>query len=115
MFNKPRPRSRHHEQNHTGSGRFASIRQLVGFTLRNAGYTVTEAPDGKAALELARKGKFDLIFTDVNMPGLDGIELTRSVRALPGWAGTPILILTTEASDEMKQKRQGRRRHRLVG
>ncbi|GAB7129090.1 response regulator [Silvimonas sp. JCM 19000] len=81
-----------------------SIRQLVGFTLRNAGYTVTEAPDGKAALELARKGKFDLIFTDVNMPGLDGIELTRSVRALPGWAGTPILILTTEASDEMKQK-----------
>lgn len=81
-----------------------SIRQMVTFTLRSAGYTVTEAPDGNAGLAKAKSARFDLVLTDINMPGMDGFGLTASLRGLPEYKTTPILVLTTEASDEMKQK-----------
>lgn len=84
----------------------ASIRQMVAFTLKNAGYEVIEAADGNAGLQLAKSKTVDLVLTDQNMPGMDGITLIKSLRALPQFRTTPILMLTTESSDSMKQ--QGR-------
>ena len=81
----------------------ASMRQMVSFTLKNAGYEVVEAVDGLDAFDKARTRAFDLVLTDQNMPRLDGIGLTRKLRGHERFKVTPILILTTESSDEMKQ------------
>ena len=81
----------------------ASMRQMVGFTLRNAGFDVVDAVDGQDAYEKAGQREFDLVLTDQNMPRLDGIGLTRKLREHPKFKTTPILILTTESSDQMKQ------------
>ena len=80
-----------------------SMRQMVSFTLKNAGYDVVEAVDGEDAFDKARQRPFDLVLTDQNMPRLDGIGLTRRLREHPDFKNTPILILTTESSDQMKQ------------
>ncbi len=82
----------------------ASMRQMVSFTLKGAGYNVIEAADGQEALEKARGARVDLVLTDQNMPKMDGISLVKNLRGLPSYAGTPILILTTESSDEMKAR-----------
>lgn len=81
----------------------ASMRQMVSFTLKNAGYNVVEAIDGEDAFDKARTREFDLVLTDQNMPRLDGIGLTKRLRLHPNFKATPILILTTESSDQMKQ------------
>ena len=81
----------------------ASMRQMVSFTLKSAGYQVVEAVDGLDALEKSATRDFDLVLTDQNMPRMDGISLTRRLRENPKFERTPILILTTESSDEMKQ------------
>ncbi len=81
----------------------ASMRQMVSFTLKNAGYSVVEAVDGEDAFDKAKAREFDLVLTDQNMPRLDGIGLTRKLREHPSFKATPILILTTESSDQMKQ------------
>lgn len=83
-----------------------SIRQMVSFTLKSAGYQVLEATDGKAGLDKAKTQTVDLILTDQNMPIMDGLTLIRSLRTLPQYKTTPILMLTTESSDAMKS--QGR-------
>lgn len=80
----------------------SSIRQMVAFTLKTAGYQVTEAIDGADGLSKAKTGRFDCVFTDQNMPNMDGLTLIKSLRALPTYSSTPILVLTTEASDQMK-------------
>lgn len=80
----------------------ASMRQMVSFTLKGAGYDVTEAKDGQEALNIAKTGKFNLIITDVNMPNMDGITLTKELRSLPAYKFIPILTLTTESSGEKK-------------
>ena len=80
-----------------------SMRQMVSFTLKNAGYEVVEAVDGEDAFDKASEREFDLVLTDQNMPRLDGIGLTRRLREQPKFKNTPILILTTESSDQMKQ------------
>lgn len=80
----------------------ASIRQMVSFTLKSAGYEVVEAGDGNAGLAKAQGGQFNLVLTDQNMPGMDGLTLIRSLRKLPAYTTTPILMLTTESSDQMK-------------
>jgi len=80
----------------------ASIRQMVAFTLKSAGYQVTEAVDGQDALEKSKSKNFDLVLTDQNMPRMDGITLVRNLRASTQYAAKPILILTTESSDAMK-------------
>jgi len=84
----------------------ASIRQMVSFTLKGAGYDVTEAVDGQDGLDKAKSKTFDLIFTDQNMPRMDGLSLIKNLRALPQYRSTPVLMLTTEAGDAMKA--QGR-------
>jgi len=82
----------------------ASLRQMVAFTLKEAGHEVFEAADGVEALDLARKTAADLVISDVNMPRMDGIALVRELRGLPDYKFTPILLLTTESSNEKKQE-----------
>ena len=81
----------------------ASMRQMVAFTLQRAGYAVVSAVDGLDALNKTTDAHFDLVLTDQNMPNLDGLGLTRRLRQTEKVRATPILILTTESSDEMKQ------------
>ncbi len=81
-----------------------SLRQMVVFSLKTAGYQITEAEDGVDALALAEKQVFDVVLTDQNMPRMDGLTLIQNLRALPTYEKTPILMLTTEAGDEMKAK-----------
>jgi two-component system chemotaxis response regulator CheY len=81
-----------------------SLRQMVTFSLKAAGYQVTEAVDGVDALELAQNQVFDLVLTDQNMPRMDGLTLIENLRALPRYQKTPILMLTTESGDDMKAK-----------
>jgi len=80
----------------------ASMRQMVAFTLKGAGHMVLEAEDGQAALAAVRGKKVDVVVTDVNMPRMDGITLVKSLRALPEFKFTPILLLTTESADNKK-------------
>lgn len=81
-----------------------SIRQMVGFTLRQAGHQVVEAVDGRDALEKLQRQSVSLILTDLNMPNLDGLELIRRARALPACRFIPIVLLTTESLAEKKQE-----------
>ena len=84
----------------------ASIRQMVSFTLKSAGYEVIEAVDGQDGLDKAKAKSVNLILSDQNMPRMDGLTLIKNLRGLPQYASTPILMLTTESSDAMKS--QGR-------
>ncbi|MBC8087973.1 MAG: response regulator [Phycisphaerae bacterium] len=84
----------------------ASMRQMVSFTLRDAGFTVTEAKDGADALRLLDAAAPRIVITDLNMPVMNGIELIRQIRARPSFKFTPILMLTTESTDAVKA--QGR-------
>jgi two-component system chemotaxis response regulator CheY len=80
----------------------ASMRQMVSFTLKHAGYEVIEAADGVDALEYARNNSVNLVLTDVNMPRMDGISLVRELRQLSAYKFTPMLMLTTEAEPDKK-------------
>jgi len=80
----------------------ASIRQMVSFTLKSAGYEITEAVDGQDGLNKAKTKSFNLILTDQNMPNMDGLTLIKNLRAMPNYKTVPILMLTTEAGDTMK-------------
>ena len=79
-----------------------SMRQMVKFTLAGAGYQVIEATDGVDALAKSTVQKVDLFMTDLNMPNMDGIELTRKLRAMTQYRFTPIVLLTTESHQEKK-------------
>jgi len=81
----------------------ASMRQMVSFTLRSSGYEVIEAIDGQDALDKLGDRQVDLVLTDQNMPRMDGLTLIRQLRVQDRFKRTPILVLTTESSDEMKQ------------
>ena len=81
-----------------------SMREMVGFTLRSAGYEVIEAEDGVEALERAKEDNFNLVVTDVNMPNMDGITLISELRKLSDYKFVPILTLTTEEGDDKKQE-----------
>lgn len=80
----------------------ASMRQMIKFTLDIAGHKITEAADGKQGLSLAEGSDFDLVISDVNMPNMNGIEMTAGIRGLGNHKSTPILLLTTESGLEKK-------------
>lgn len=80
----------------------ASIRQMVSFTLKQAGYQVVEAADGREALSKLNGTPIQMILTDLNMPNMDGIDLIRQVRANPTYKFIPIVMLTTESQTEKK-------------
>lgn len=82
----------------------SSMRQMVSFVLRGAGYNVLEAVDGQDALAKLTGTSVNMVITDLNMPLMDGIELIRRLRALPSYKFTPIVLLTTESQPEKKQQ-----------
>jgi two-component system, chemotaxis family, chemotaxis protein CheY len=82
----------------------ATMRQMVSFTLTEAGHEVHEAEDAQAALTWLDSKVPDLVITDVNMPGMNGIELVREIRLREPLKSKPILVLTTEHEPEMKAR-----------
>ena len=82
----------------------ASVRQMVSFTLKGAGYQVIEAKDGADALDKIGASPVHMIITDLNMPVMDGIGLIRKARANPALKFIPIIMLTTESQAEKKQE-----------
>ncbi len=73
-----------------------TMRDLVAYTLRGAGFVVSEAEDGRKALAALQAAPVDVVITDLNMPHMDGVALIRALRAQPQFRSTPILMLTTE-------------------
>ncbi len=82
----------------------ASIRQMVKLTLTGGGYDVISAVDGNDGLAQAKTTRADLVLTDLNMPGMNGLALIREIRKLPNYVGVPIVFLTTESDAGLKQQ-----------
>jgi two-component system chemotaxis response regulator CheY len=80
-----------------------SLREMITFTLGEAGYDVAEAEDGLDALDKLQGFTADLVITDLNMPRMNGIELTRELRSSPAYKFVPIVFLTTESQLQKKQ------------
>ncbi len=80
----------------------ASVRLMVNFTLRELGYEIIEAENGKEALKKLEKKKIHMMITDINMPEMDGISLVKKMRANPDYKFIPIIMLTTESQVEKK-------------
>ena len=81
-----------------------SLRQAVVIALKGAGYDVIEAGDGKQGLEQLDGRKVNLIISDINMPNMDGITMVTEIKRMPAYKFTPIIMLTTEAGADMKEK-----------
>lgn len=81
-----------------------TMREMVAFTLKSAGFEVIEAEDGAAALKVATGQALDLVITDLNMPNMNGLELIRAMRSQSAFKFTPILMLTTEADGDKKSE-----------
>lgn len=86
----------------------ASVRQMVGFTLRSAGYTVVEAVDGQDAVERLDGQPIHMVLTDLNMPRLDGLGVISAVRANAAYKFIPVIMLTTESQAEKKAEGKAR-------
>ena len=82
----------------------SSMRQMISFTLKSAGYEVIEAVDGQDAIEKMNEYSVHMLITDINMPNLDGIELVRKVREHSVYRFIPIILLTTESQPSKKQE-----------
>ncbi len=81
-----------------------SIREVVSFTLENAGYNVIVAIDGQDAIKHFDGKTIDLLLTDLHMPNMNGIELIREVRKIDAYTRIPILFLTTESQRDKKME-----------
>lgn len=81
-----------------------AIRQSISFILQEAGFTVVQAVDGAEAVSLLDSAGFDLVVTDVNMPNMDGISLTKHIRQNSKQKFVPILMLTTESQADVMQE-----------
>lgn len=83
-----------------------TMRGMVSHTLNEAGFETKEAVNGKDALiklTMMEEGKPDVIVTDINMPEMDGIELVKEIRKLAAFKHVPVLVLTTDNTDEKKE------------
>lgn len=83
-----------------------TVRQVACIALKGAGYSVIEAVDGKDGLAKLTGQKIHLIISDINMPNMDGITFIKEVKKLPAYKFTPIIVLTTESQENMKQQGQ---------
>jgi CheY-like chemotaxis protein len=81
-----------------------TTRKLLGIYLRAKGYEVVTAENGLDAIEKLGKDSINLVLTDLNMPYMDGIELIKTLRADPNWTNMPVLMVTTEADPEEREK-----------
>jgi len=82
-----------------------TMRQLISFALKRIrGVRIVEAGDGVDGLKKISVEKFDLIFTDINMPVMDGLKLISLVREDPKQKGVPIVVITTEGAQEDRQR-----------
>ena len=81
-----------------------TMRDMVSYTLEEAGHEVVTAVDGVDALAIAQDESFDVVLADVNMPKMDGITLVGKLRAMEQFKYTPILMITTESAAERKQE-----------
>ena len=81
----------------------SAIRQMLSLTLICAGYEVQTAVDGRDALATLDARRFDLVISDVTMPRLDGIGLVREMKSHPAHQGIPVLMLTKEFDDDLRQ------------
>jgi len=79
-----------------------TILAMLRHTLVNAGFEVLQAEDGKQGLDVLKTESVDVVITDINMPVMDGIEFIKHVRASGQHQSLPILILTTETSQEKR-------------
>jgi len=82
---------------------FESSRSILGRTLENAGYKVMQGNDGEAALKILDELSIDLVITDLNMPGMDGISLIKNIRSREDYQFTPVLLLTTNSKNDKKE------------
>ncbi len=82
----------------------ASMRQLIAFTIKDAGYDVLLAENGRDALEKISRAKVDMVITDLNMPEMDGITFIRELRGKADYKFIPIVMLTTESQEAKKQE-----------
>ncbi len=80
----------------------ASLRQVVSIALKGAGYDVIEGCDGVDGLSKLDGTKVHLIVSDVNMPNMDGLTMVKKIKEMPAYKFTPIIMLTTEASEDKK-------------
>ena len=80
------------------------IRDSLRELLVGAGFDVTEGVDGVEGLEKAKSAKHDLIITDFNMPNMNGLEMSKEIKALPEYKDISILMLTTETSADLKKQ-----------
>ena len=80
---------------------FSTMRRIIKNLLKELGFSnVSEADDGNTALPMLKSGGYDFLITDWNMPGMQGIDLLRNVRADPGIATLPVLLVTAEAKKD---------------
>ena len=75
------------------------IRELVEFKLASLGHQITAVADGRAAVDACRAERPDLAVLDVMMPGVSGLDAIRAIRADPGLAGLPVILLTARAQE----------------
>jgi two-component system chemotaxis response regulator CheY len=83
-----------------------TVRQLLSMTLRNAGCNVVEACDGQDGLTKLKANSVNMIFTDLNMPVMNGLEFIKAVKSLPQFKFVPIVMLTTESEESKKREGQ---------
>ena len=81
-----------------------TMRMLIRSALEQGGYRVAESEDALQALAVVQEVAPDLVITDVNMPEVDGISLVSQMRTFPAFRSVPILMLTTESSEEAKER-----------
>jgi two-component system, chemotaxis family, chemotaxis protein CheY len=84
----------------------ATMRQMVAFTLREAGFEVVEAEHGQDAIDKIPGRKINIVITDLNLPVMDGLTFIKTVRSMPAFKFVPILMLTTES--QVTKKEQGK-------
>ncbi len=84
----------------------ASMRKVLGMTLKRSGYEVETADDGLGGVELLDKFRFDVIISDLNMPNMNGIEFIKVAKNHPNNKFAPIIMLTTESAEDMRKQGQ---------
>jgi len=82
----------------------SSVRTVARMALREHGYDVIEASNGREALDMLNGERVHLVISDVNMPTMDGITLLKEIKRHPNYKFTPVIMLTTEAGEDKKQE-----------